>query len=71
MRDYAVEGRLQEDTTAAQAAPKTKPAKKAKKQKNSVYAENSSWIARVMGTAKYKGETNEEWNARLVASALK
>ena len=80
MRDYAVEGRLVEDHSAAAAAKtnpadkKAEPAKKTathKKKRSHVYVEGSPWLARVTGVARYQGETTEQWNARLLAQSLK
>ena len=70
MRDYAVEGRVQEQN-AAHPAPQAenKPATQ-----NNSKAKNQSavkWIARVMGFEKYANETDEEWQARLYAMTMK
>jgi len=82
--DYVTEGRLQEQAAAQQAAAKdttataqTATAKQPKAKKvrcrksNDVYAEGSCWFTRAMGVARHKGETTEQWNARLLAQSLK
>ena len=68
MRDYAVEGRLQQ-STAQPAIDKsvTKPVVEKQKTKK----EGASWLARVMGFEKFQNETNEEHYARLIAMAMK
>ena len=79
MRDWAIEGRLDEQCAArtqtadTTAAPKVAQKRKAtkKRQQNHVYAEGSTWLAKVTGVARYRGETTEQWNARLMAQTLK
>ena len=78
MRDWAVEGRLAEQygqpVAAAAVRQNTAAPKKQATQKtrqNHVYAEGSTWLAKVTGVARYRGETTEQWNARLLAQTLK
>ena len=71
MRDFAVEGRLQEQTATSKAPSAEDEATTAQNTPKAKKQGTVKWLARALGFEKYENETYEEWQARLLAMAMK
>lgn len=71
MRDFAEEGRLQEQATTRRAPTDKEEASTARNNRKAKKQGSVRWLARVMGFEKYENETDEEWQARILAMSMK
>ncbi|MBO7238380.1 MAG: hypothetical protein J6U96_03725 [Elusimicrobiaceae bacterium] len=70
MRDYAVEGRLQESAAKVDATSGSDGRQVKKEKPAAKKAKKSNWVLRAMGIAKGENETEAEYTARVEAMAF-
>ena len=70
MRDYAVEGRLQESAAKVDATSGSEGRGVKKEKPAAKKAKKSNWVLRAMGIAKGENETEAEYTARVEAMAF-